>query len=141
MNEPLPDVFAELLGAQVERVADGCAQARLVVAAGHLNPHGTAHGAVVYSLAVCALAAAANDRARSGIARSVLIDYLAPAALGERLVAVARVLESTGSEDVFEVRVLCEAAERLADNHRAGEGVADEHVVARLSARVTRRTR
>lgn len=122
----LPDVFAEHLAAEVTRLGDGAAQARLVVAAEHLNPHGTAHGAVVYAVAAVALAAAANDETRSGIARTVVIDHLAPARLGDALVATVRVAESTGSEDLFEVRVRREA---------------DQVVVARVGARVTRRTR
>jgi acyl-CoA thioesterase len=128
VSGPLPDSFADHLGVRVTRVGDGAAQARLLLAGEHLNPHGTAHGAVVYAVAACALATAANDATRSGIARSILIDHLAPARAGEELVAVARVVESTGSEDLFEVRVLAEPA-------------AEARVVARLSARITRRQR
>lgn len=125
-NGLLPDVYADHLGAEVVRLGDGSARARLTIGAEHLNPHGTAHGAVVYAVAAVALATAANDESRSGMARTVVIDHLAPARLGDLLVATARVAESTPSEDLFEVRVL-----------REGDGV----VVARIGARVTRRAR
>lgn len=122
----LPDVYAGHLGAEVTRLGDGSASARLTIGAEHLNPHGTAHGAVVYAVAAVALATAANDETRSGMARTVVIDHLAPARQGDLLVATARVAESTPTEDLFEVRVLREA---------------DDTVVARVGARVTRRTR
>jgi acyl-CoA thioesterase len=125
-NGLLPDVYAEHLGAVVSRLGDGAATARLEIGAEHLNPHGTAHGAVVYAVAAVALATAANDENRSGVARTVVVDHLAPARVGDLLVATARVVETTASEDLFEVRVLREA---------------DGTVVARVGARVTRRSR
>ncbi len=122
----LPDAFAEHLGVAVERTSPGTARATLTLDARHANPHGTAHGAVLYSLAGIALAAAANDDTTSGIVSAVHIDYLAPARPGEALTATAQLVDSTAREDVFVVRVV-----------RDADGV----LVARAGGRATRRSR
>jgi acyl-CoA thioesterase len=43
--------FAELLGIRAKSVGDGRARFELEVEAKHLNPNGTVHGGVIYSLA------------------------------------------------------------------------------------------
>ena len=121
-----PDAFADHLGVEVERTAPGHARAVLTLDGRHANPHGTAHGAVLYSLAGIALAAAANDDTRSGIVSAVHIDYLAPAAPGESLTATAGLSDSTAREDVFVVRVVRDA---------------DDVLIARATGRATRRAR
>jgi len=89
MDDVAQDTFAALIGASVERLAPGCARANLSIGQNHLNPHGTAHGAVLYSLAGVAIAASINDETTSGIVWSASIDYLAPGRLGDDLVAEA----------------------------------------------------
>lgn len=119
-----PDAYAALLGIEVDGQGGGRAEACLQVDQRHLNPHGTAHGALIYSLAGIALAAAANDQEHSGIVSAVHIDYLQPARAGDRLTATADLAERLPKEDVFVVRVA-----RGSD------------VIARATARATRRTR
>lgn len=126
MTAVRPDTFAALLGIGVERVADGVAETVVTVRPHHLNPHGTAHGALLYALAGIALAAAANDAGRSGLVSAVHVDYLRPAALGDRLRARAELAERTPGEDLYVVRVVREA---------------DQDLVARLSGRASRRSR
>jgi acyl-CoA thioesterase len=118
------DAFADFLGMTVTRHGGGRADASLEVAEQHLNPHRTAHGALLYSLAGVALAAAANDEEHSGVVSAVTIDYVRPARLGDALVAHAAVAERLAKEDLFEIRVV-----------RSGE------LVARAHARATRRAR
>lgn len=121
-----PDTFAALLGVAITRPGPGVAEASLTVAPHHLNPHGTAHGALLYSVGGIALAAAANDATHSGMVGAVHVDYVSPARMGDRLVARAEVAERLPTEDLFTVRVV-----------RAGDG----GLVARLSGRASRRTR
>lgn len=121
-----PDTFAALLGIGLRRGEDGSVEAALTVGPHHLNPHGTAHGAVLYAVGGVALAAAANDRDHVGLVSAVHIDYLRPARMGDHLVARAELAERTEREDVFTVRVV------------TGDR---RDVVARLSGRVSRRTR
>jgi acyl-CoA thioesterase len=127
VSSPGPDAFADLLGISVTRHGGGRADAALDIAEQHLNPHGTAHGALLYSLAGVALAAAANDDEHSGVVSAVTIDYVRPARLGDALVARADVAERLAKEDLFEIRVL--------------RGGTDGELVARAHARATRRVR
>ena len=121
-----PDAYAALLGIDVTRLGPGLAQSALTIGPDHLNPHATAHGALIYSLAGVALAAAANDEEHSGVVSSVLIDYLHPAVAGDALVARAEPAERLAREDLFTVRVV---------------RVRDGQVIARLTGRATRRRR
>ena len=121
-----PDTFAALLGIGVERCGDGVAETAVTVGPHHLNPHGTAHGALLYALGGIALAAAANDAEHSGLVSGVHVDYLRPAHLGDRLRARAELAERTPREDLYVVRVV---------------RVAGEELVARLSGRTSRRSR
>jgi acyl-CoA thioesterase len=101
MAGPGNDEFAALLGIAVERRGPGHTVATLVTGGQHANPHGTVHGAVFYAVAGAAVAAAANDEAHSGIISSVLVEYLAPAALGDTLYAEVSKDASTEREDIF----------------------------------------
>jgi acyl-CoA thioesterase len=121
---PRPDAYAAFLGVEADSPGGGRAEARLRVAESHLNPHDTAHGALIYSLAGIALASAANDEEHSGIVSAVHMDYLRPARLGDDLVATAEVAERLAREDVFVVRV-----------------TRGDDLVARATARATRRER
>ncbi|WP_418062929.1 PaaI family thioesterase [Pimelobacter simplex] len=99
------DAFAATLGVAVTSHGGGRAEARVVVTGDHLNPHGTAHGSFLFSLAGIALAAAANDAEHSGVVSAVQIDYVRPARAGDTLVATAEVAERLAKEDLFVVRV------------------------------------
>ena len=123
---PGTDRYAEHLGIAVQNFGNGAATATLRIAPEHLNPHGTAHGALMLSVVGAALAAAANNETHSGVVSSIHIDYLAPAHEGDELVAVDSVGERLAREDIFAVRLT-----------KAGDATA----VARASGRATRRTR
>jgi acyl-CoA thioesterase len=121
-----PDAYAQFLGIDVVRHGGGRAEAALRIAEQHLNPHGTAHGALLYSLAGVALAAAANDEEHSGVVSAVTVDYVRPARLGDELTARAEVAERLPKEDLFDIRVVREA---------------DGELVARAHGRANRRPR
>lgn len=124
MSAPRPDAYAVFLGVEVTGYGGGRAQARVEVGEDHLNPHGTAHGSFLFSLAGIALAAAANDDEHSGVVSGVHIDYVRPARPGDLLVATAEVAERMAKEDLFVVRV----------TH-------GDELVARANGRANRRTR
>lgn len=124
MSGPRTDAFAALLGVAVTGYGGGRAEARVRVTDDHLNPHGTAHGSFLFSLAGIALAAAANDDEHSGVVSAVHIDYVRPARAGDELVATAEVAERLAKEDLFVVRV-----------------AHGDELVARASGRANRRVR
>jgi acyl-CoA thioesterase len=105
MSAPRTDAYAALLGIDVTGHGGGRAEARVQVTDDHLNPHGTAHGSFLFSLAGIALAAAANDDEHSGVVSAVHIDYVRPARPGDALLATAEAVERLAKEDLFVVRV------------------------------------
>jgi acyl-CoA thioesterase len=123
---PKNDAFAALLGIDVQRRGAGDTVATLTTDDRHANPRGTVHGAVFYAVASAAVAAAANDEEHSGIASSVLIEYLRPAAIGDVLLAEVSRGVSTEREDVF-----------IGTVRRGDQG----DVLAWVCARATRRSR
>ena len=126
LHGPGPDAFATHLGIEVSRRGGGHIVATLHTTGDHANPHGTVHGAVFYAVAGAAVAAAANDDENSGIISSVLVEYLQPAAIGDRLFAEVTREASTDREDIFTGTV------------RRGEG---GDLLAWVRARGTRRQR
>lgn len=123
--EPGPDRFAQSLGIDVTRLAPGQVEASATVAEENTNPHSTAHGAFIFSLVGAAVAAAANDPDMSGVARTISIDYLRPAQIGDKLKALAVTEEALDRETMFTVRITNQ------------EGI----TVALASARFTRKIR
>jgi acyl-CoA thioesterase len=123
---PGTDEFAALLGIEVVRRGPGHTVATMTTGGHHANPHGTVHGAVFYAVAGAAVAAAANDEEHSGIISSVLVEYLAPAALGDVLHAEVTREASTDREDIFTGTI-----------HRGDGG----DLLAWVRARGTRRSR
>ena len=73
--------FAELLGMRPTSMGDGRARFELDVAPSHLNPNGTLHGGVIYSLADSAMGAALFSQL-DGLEAKVFGE-------GDRLVALA----------------------------------------------------
>jgi acyl-CoA thioesterase len=117
MPEPTADPgagpFADLLGVHRSAMADGRASFELELRPEHLNPHGVAHGGVIYALADYAMGGALTSRLRPGERCATLeikINYLASVSDG-RLVAEARVVERTRRVGVLEATV--HAGDRL----------------------------
>jgi acyl-CoA thioesterase len=123
-NTAPTDAYARFLGVEITQLGGGHAESRVTVTENHLNPHGTTHGAFLFSVAGIALAAAANNDTHSGVVSHVAIDYLRPVRVGDELVATAEVDERLPKEDIFVVRV------------RRGD-----EVVARATGRANRRER
>lgn len=118
------DAYARYLGVEITQHGGGHAESRVTVTENHLNPHGTGHGAFLFSVAGIALAAAANNDTHSGVVSGVQIDYLRPVRAGDVLIGDAQVAERLPKEDIFVVRVL-----------------RGDEVVARATGRANRRER
>ncbi len=103
--KPAQDTFAEFIGATVRRIEPGRTQAQLTIGPHHRNPHGTAHGGVLFSLAGVAIAASINDAETSGIVWAATIDYLAPAREGDELIADAVVERGATNQATVTVTV------------------------------------
>ena len=118
------DNYAKHLGVEIVQHGGGHAESFVTVTSDHLNPHGTTHGAFLFSVSGIALAAAANNDTHSGVISHVAIDYLRPVREGDQLRAEAKVDVRLAKEDIFVVKV-----------YRGDE------VVARATGRGNRRER
>ena len=81
-----PHPFAELIGLSVTSAAAGHASGELLLAEKHLNPHGVAHGAVIYALADTVMGGALRPmlgEEQSCATLEIKITYFRPAFDGE----------------------------------------------------------
>ena len=102
-----PWPFAELLGMRAKSIGDGRARFELAVEAKHLNPNGTLHGGVVYSLADSAMGAALFAELDAGemcVTLEIKVQYLA-VVTGGALVVEAAVVNRTKRIGVLEAKV------------------------------------
>jgi acyl-CoA thioesterase len=99
--------FADLLGMRAKSVGDGRARFELEVESKHLNPNGTLHGGVVYSLADSAMGAALFERLDPGdmcVTLEIKMQYLAPVT-GGTIAVDAVVVQRTRRIGVMEAKV------------------------------------
>ena len=99
--------FAEMLGLRPRSIGAGRARFELDVGARHLNPNGTLHGGVIYSVADTAMGAALFSRLEPGEQCATLeikMNYLLPVT-GGSIAAEAVVVSRTTRVGVLEARV------------------------------------
>jgi acyl-CoA thioesterase len=102
------DRFASELGVRVLGVELGRARVELVAAARHCNDLGAVHGGALFSLADCALSLVSNARAcEVAVAVTGAIHYLAPAGVGDRLVAEAVEQHRGARVGSYEIAIRC----------------------------------
>ncbi len=94
------------IGMEIIDVDEGSAALALVVAPHHVNGHGICHGGVTFSLADSAFAFACNSRNQNTLAQHIMISYLTPARLGDRLTARAIELSLTGRSGIYDITVV-----------------------------------
>jgi acyl-CoA thioesterase len=83
------DLFPKSLGIELLEISLGFARVAMTIGPNMVNFHNIGHGGVIFSLADTALGLASNSYGIPAVAITSTIDYLAPAQLGERLVATA----------------------------------------------------
>ncbi|MGA9399385.1 PaaI family thioesterase [Haladaptatus sp.] len=99
------DPFCETLGIELTVLESGHARTELRIRDELLNFHGTPHGGLVYSLADAAFAAASNSDGETALALETNISYLAAAAVGDTLVAIAEREDETRRTGTYRVDV------------------------------------
>ena len=93
------------LGMELLEVHPGYARVAMTIDERMINGHGIAHGGFVFALADTAFAAACNSGRPMTVAATAEIDFLAPARLGDRLVAEAAERVRTGRSGITDVTV------------------------------------
>ena len=99
------DLATRALGIEISDVTTGCATASMTVRPDMSNGHGICHGGYVFLLADTAFAFACNTHGAMTVAAGADVDFLAPVAVGDRLVARAEQLVQRGRAGIYDVVV------------------------------------
>lgn len=99
------DAVARELGITVTAVQPGAARVAMTVTPRMLNGAGLCHGGIITTLADAAFAFACNSRDLLTVAAGLNIEFLAPAHLGDALVAEAREVWLRGRSGLYDVVV------------------------------------
>jgi acyl-CoA thioesterase len=99
------DRMAASLGIEVVDVGPGRATLRMRITEAMRNGVGTAHGGAVFTLADTAYGLACNSHGRVTVSRCAEVIHIAPAHVGDVLVAVAGERSRRGRNGVYDVTV------------------------------------
>ena len=99
------DDASKWLGCSLDAVTPGSATLSMTVEKHHTNGHDICHGGYIFTLADSAFAFACNSYNQIVVAQHNSITFIAPAALGDRLKAVAREVARFGRSGIYDVRV------------------------------------
>jgi len=99
------DGASQGLGIRLVDVGPGTASLAMAVRDDMVNGHGLAHGGFIFALADSAFAFACNSYDVRTVAYACTITYLAPARLGDELVAVAGERSRSGRTGTYDVTV------------------------------------
>lgn len=81
--------YASFLGMKLTKLGPGTAEAELIPDDRMLNAHGTVHGAIIFSLADYAFAAASNSYGKTAVGVTTNVNFLSAGKHGETLIANA----------------------------------------------------
>ena len=118
------DAASRMLGIEVLDYGDGWARAQMTVRDDMVNGHGMCHGGLIFALADTAFACACNSWGSVTVAAGCDIVFVAPARLGDLLVAEGRVRARYGRNGVYDVAVTSGGqlvAEFRGRSHEVGE--------------------
>ncbi|MHB1740588.1 MAG: hydroxyphenylacetyl-CoA thioesterase PaaI, partial [Actinomycetes bacterium] len=99
------DRASRRLGIIVEQVGPGFCRAGMTVTESMINGHAICHGGFVFTLADSAFAFACNSYDQVTVAAGADIVFVAPARLGDRLVAEALERARYGRSGVYDITV------------------------------------
>lgn len=99
------DSASQALGIEISDIGPGRAIASMTIREDQVNGHGIAHGGYVFTLADTAFAFACNTHGKVTVAAGADIVFVAPARVGERLVATAVERSRSGRNGVCDVTV------------------------------------
>lgn len=108
------DHAARGLGMAIADIKPGSARLSMQVRQDMVNGHAICHGGLLFTLADTAFAYACNSYNRNTVASACHIDFLAPAHLGDQLVAEAAERSQSGRTGVYDVTVSTAAGKVVA---------------------------
>jgi acyl-CoA thioesterase len=99
------DAASQAMGMQIEAVGPGFARISMTVRADMLNGFKICHGGLITTLADSAFAFGCNSHNEMTVASGIVVDFLAPAHEGDRLVAECHEVARTGKTGVYDIKV------------------------------------
>lgn len=108
------DAASKLLGIRLVAIAPGYAKLEMTVRPDMVNGHNLCHGGLIFTLADSAFAYSCNSYNKNTVASACHIDFLAPAQIGDTLVAEAVEQSLTGRTGVYDITVRNGAGKAIA---------------------------
>ena len=99
------DYCAQMLGIEVQKIAPGYAELTMTVRPEFANGHGMCQGGLISTLADTAFAHACNSCNRKTVAQRFAIDFIRPANVGEKLLAVGEEQSRGKLTGIYQVKV------------------------------------
>ena len=99
------DYCAQMLGIEVQNIAPGYAELTMTVRPEFANGHGMCQGGLISTLADTAFAHACNSCNRKTVAQRFAIDFIRPANVGEKLLAVGEEQSRGKLTGIYQVKV------------------------------------
>lgn len=99
------DHAAQSLGVELLEIAPGTARMRMTVRQDMANGHGICHGGLIFTIADEAFAYACNTFNHNTVAADADISFLAPAHIGDVLVAHAHARQQGGRNGIYDIEV------------------------------------
>lgn len=123
MTDPMPaframierDRASAALGMVVEDCSTGFAVVSMIVREDMLNGFDVTHGGIVFALADTAFAIACNEDEHVTLGAAADITYLKPTVLGQTLTATAAVRVRSGRSGLYDVSVIDETGDPVAE--------------------------
>jgi acyl-CoA thioesterase len=123
------DQASRALGMQIEAVGPGYARVTMTVRADMLNGFAICHGGIITTLADTAFAFACNSHNALTVASGIVVDFMAPAHEGDRLLAEGREVSRSGSTGVYDVAVTNQHGRLVAMLRGRSHTIKGRHVV------------
>ena len=101
----MDDAASRGLGMHIEAIGQGYSRIAMAVRPDMLNGFKICHGGFVTTLADSAFAFACNSYNEVTVAAGIVVDFLAPAHEGDRLVAECHEVARTGRTGVYDIKV------------------------------------
>lgn len=108
------DRVSKSLGMQLEEIRAGYARLAMFVTEHMTNAQDLCHGGLIFTLADSSFGIACNSHNRRALAAGCTIEFLAPAQLGDRLVAECSEQATVGRTGIYDTRVTNQRGELIA---------------------------
>jgi acyl-CoA thioesterase len=122
------DAASQKLGMKIENIGVGTARLSMVVRGDMANGQKLTHGGYIFTLADSAFAFACNTYNQFAVAHHCTISFLAPSFEGDQLTATATQRNRSGRSGIYDVTVVNQDGETIAEFRGNSRTVKGRHV-------------